>query len=382
MIPRELEHRARELATKFPIVAFVGPRQAGKSTLARMAFPDYAYVNLEKPDIRTLAARDPNSFLKAYDEKVIIDEVQQVPELFSYLQAKVDEDGVCGQFVISGSRNFLLMEKISQSLAGRVAILNVLPFSRFELSEAGHAPADLDAWLLAGGYPRIYDKQISPTDYYPFYIQTYLERDVRSIAAVGSIDSFRRFMQLCAGRTGCLLNMAALAADAGIDTRTAKRWMSILQESFIVTLLPPYFKNFSKRLVKSPKLYFCDTGLACSLLGLRSEDDVAFSPYKGALFENLVYNEFAKRNEARGRHENAWFWHETSSNEVDFLFGFEHDLQAVEAKSGQTFTLSWFKSMKVFTELADVGAENRLVVYGGDETLQTSKGKIVSWRDW
>ncbi len=382
MIKREAEVRIRYLATKFPAVAILGVRQTGKSTLAKMAFPDYDYVSLEDPDVRSLATSDPRGFLARYSCKVILDEVQRVPDLFSYLQTKMDSDDIEGNYILSGSRNFEIMQGITQSLAGRVAIVNLMPLSRFELEGANLEQDSPWETLFAGAFPRVYHKQILPTDYFPTYIQTYLERDVRNILNIGQLDTFRKFMGLCAGRIGNILNYTSLASDAGIDVRTARRWISVLEESYVAFTIPPYFNNFNKRLVKSPKLYFCDTGLACSLLGLTSANDVSISPFRGALFENYVLLEHLKRTRAAGLDDKVWFWHETQSNEVDFIYGPEHNLSIVEVKSGETFDLSWFNSMQIFSKLAKVSDKNKTIVYAGSESYSTSKGEIIAWNDW
>ncbi len=382
MIPREMQPKLLDLARKFPVVTITGPRQSGKSTLSKMTFPDYRYVTLENPNNREFAEIDPQGFLATYHNKVIIDEAQRVPQLFNYLQGHVDAADEPGQFILTGSQNFLLMDGVTQSLAGRTALLTLFPFSQTELSSQGKLPPTLDEWLLTGAFPRIYHSAIPAGDYYPPYIQTYLERDVRSLANVGNLDSFRRFMRLCAGRIGGIVDYSELAAEASIDQRTARRWLSTLQASSIVFLVQPFSKNFNKRLVKRPKLYLCDTGLACALLGLRTADDVALSPFRGALFENLVLMEHLKRQWARGVQPEVWFWHETATNEVDFIIGSESSPQAVEVKSGATFSAKWFKSMKVFSALANLGPDQRIVVYGGEDRLVTSQGKVLSWRDW
>ncbi len=382
MIPRLMQPKLKELAGKFPVVTVTGPRQSGKSTLAKMAFPDYRYVSLEDPDQRDFATNDPRGFLSTYDKEVIIDEAQRVPALFNYLQGQVDSADETGQYILTGSQNFLLMKGITQSLAGRAAFLSLYPLSQKELSNENMLTSNFDQWILRGAYPRLYRYDIEPADYYPPYIQTYLERDVRDLANVGSLETFRRFMRLCAGRIGNLVNVSEFATEAGVDMRTVKRWFSILQASSLVLLVQPFMKNYNKRLVKRPKLYLTDTGLACSLLGLRTVDDVALSPFRGALFENLVLMEYLKTQWAQGVSPNIWFWQETATNEVDFIIGDESHPRAVEAKSGATFSNRWFKSMKVFSELAKLEAEDRIVVYGGDEAFHTSQGEVVPWREW
>ena len=381
-IPREAVGKIQQLAGKFPVVSITGPRQSGKSTIAKRAFPSYDYVSLEDPNMRMFALEDPLGFLATYPDEAIIDEAQRVPELFSYLQSRVDESGAPGQYVLSGSQNFLLSNAISQSLAGRVAVMHLLPLSRHELHEDGQLLGRLDDWLLTGGYPRIYQQEIDPADFFPSYIETYLERDARAQLANTSLADFQRFLRLCAGRVGQLLDIGNLSTEAGVDSRTAKRWLSILQASFIVFLVQPYYRNFNKRLVKRPKLYFCDTGLACSLLGLRTAESVALSPFRGGLFENMAFSEHVKRTYAQGRPADVWFWQETATNEVDLVIEEDGLLRAVEVKSGATFDRKWFSSMKVFAQLADVDERDKTVVYGGDKDLKTSQGSVVSWRNW
>lgn len=382
MIPRLMQPKLQELATKFPVVTIVGPRQSGKSTLVRMAFPEYRYVSLENPSTRQFANDDPTGFFATYGAKTIIDEIQRVPQLFNYLQSEADKTDEPGQYILTGSQNFLLMSSVTQSLAGRTALLTLYPLSQRELIQANLLPGTLNEWLLQGAYPRVYKSTISPTDYYPAYIQTYLERDVRSEGNIGSLDTFQRFMRLCAGRIGSILDIGNISSEAGIDRRTAERWISVLEASSVVYLLRPFVKNFNKRLVKRPKLYFTDTGLACSLLGLQSVIDVELSAFRGGLFENLVLMEYLKRQQAIGIRPNAWFWHETSTNEVDFIFGSEAAPQAVEAKSGATFKREWFNPMKVFSNLAELEPDARSIVYGGDEALTTSHGTAIPWREW
>ena len=381
-INREACQKAIQLAEKFPVVSITGPRQSGKSTLAQHAFPEYAYVSLENPNDRAFAIEDPLGFIATYPKRTIIDEAQRAPELFNYLQGHIDSLGESGQYVLSGSQNFLLHDGITQSLAGRCAVMHLMPLSRFELAEDGTLPESLDEWLLSGGYPRVHQLGIDPADFYPSYVETYLERDARSQIADSSLYDFQRFLRLCAGRVGQILDIGNLAGESGIDARTAKRWLSVLQASFIVFLVQPYHNNFNKRLVKRPKLYFCDTGLACSLLGLRSTESLALSPFRGGVFENMVFTERMKRSYALGRTPGLWFWHETSTNEVDLVEEDDGCLRAVEVKSGATYDTKWFSSMRVFSKLAGLSADDKAVVYGGDVDLVTSQGAIVSWRTW
>ena len=282
------------MAKNFPVVTLTGPRQSGKSTLLKSCFTDYKYISLEDPDIRQLAENDPRGFLKDCGTKCIIDEAQRVPDLFSYLQTIVDSRDECGQFILSGSHNFLLMERISQSLAGRTGILKLFPFTAEELRAVDKLPNDLDEILLKGCYPRLYDKKVSAKEYFTSYLQTYVERDVRLLRNITDMAAFKRFLKLCAASVGSILNVASLAKDAGISVITANSWISILEASFILLRLPPYYKNFSKRVIKSPKIYFCDTGLLCNLLNIFNREQLQKSGLRGAIFENFVVTEYMK----------------------------------------------------------------------------------------
>lgn len=341
MFKRTLDPKLLALSKKFQVITLTGPRQSGKTTLVRTTFPNLPYVSLEEPDIRQIALSDPRGFLANYPEGAVLDEVQHVPELFSYIQSLVDGDRDI-QFVLTGSSNFLLMEKISQTLAGRTAILHLLPFSMAELSP-NIPPFDrYESLIFKGQYPRIYDRDIAPTDFYPSYIQTYVEKDVRMMKNIGDMNTFIRFVQLCAGRTGQLLNYACLASDAGISPNTAKAWLSILESSYIVYQLSPYHRNFNKRIMKSSKLYFYDTGVACSLLGIKDEDQVALHYMKGALFENLVINEYIKRSIHRGEKPEIYFWQDSQGKGIDCLLVDRENIVPIEIKAGKTMSSSFF----------------------------------------
>ena len=301
MIERTLQTKLLEFVKKYPIVTLTGPRQSGKSTLLRHSFPDYKYISLEDPDIRLFATDDPRGFLATYPDKTIIDEVQRVPALFSYIQTHVDKEGREGMYLLAGSHNFLLMESINQSLAGRTAILKLLPFSHVEMQKSGILPQTVDKEIFQGAYPRLYDKDLTPSDYYSFYIQTYVERDVRLMKNIGDLSKFIRFIKLCAGRIGQLLNQSSLANECGVAVSTISAWISVLEASYICYLLKPDYNNYAKRLVKAPKLYFYDTGLACSLLDIRTPEQVSTHFLRGGLFENLVINEFIKATYIRGK---------------------------------------------------------------------------------
>ncbi|MEI7848202.1 MAG: ATP-binding protein, partial [Chloroflexota bacterium] len=364
------------LAQKFQVITLTGPRQSGKTTLVKAVFPALPYVSLEEPDIRQIALTDPRGFLSNYPAGAILDEIQNTPDLFSYIQKLVDENRQL-QFILTGSSNFLLMEKISQTLAGRTAVLHLLPFSFAEL-EPGLMT--YESLIFKGQYPRIYDRDIAPTDFYPSYIQTYIERDVRLIKNIGDINAFIQFTRLCAGRIGQLLNLTGLANDAGISPNTAKAWLSILESSYILYRLQPYHSNFNKRLVKSPKLYFYDTGVACSLLGLHDENQVNLHYLKGALFENLVITEFIKRNFHRGENYQPYFWQDSHGKEIDCLLIAGEKITPVEIKSSKTMSTSYFENLKSWRPLVNMPQGQSYVVYGGDESMQTSAGTFVSWR--
>jgi hypothetical protein len=377
MIERTLASKVTSLAQKFQVITLTGPRQSGKTTLVRATFPDLPYVSLEEPDIRQIALTDPRGFLSNYPNGVILDEIQNTPELFSYIQRIVDENRQI-QFILTGSSNFLLMEKISQTLAGRTAVLHLLPFSLQELEPLADSYENL---IFKGQYPRIYDRAIPPTDFYPSYIQTYVDRDVRMIKNIGDINAFIQFTQLCAGRIGQPLNYASLASDAGISPNTAKSWLSILESSYILFRLQPYHRNFNKRLIKSPKLYFYDTGVACSLLGIREQEQVNLHYMKGSLFENLILNEFIKRSFNRGENRQPYYWQDNHGKEIDCLLVNGERVTAVEIKSGKTMSTSYFENLKYWQSLAALPENQEYVVYGGEQSMQTSVGTLISWRN-
>ena len=371
-----------ELAGKFPVVYVTGPRQSGKTTLVRDAFPDYGYLSLEDPDTLRAFEDDPRTFLARYGSRMIFDEAQRAPELLSYLQGVVDAGGEPGQFVLTGSQNFLLMKSVSQSLAGRVAVLTLPPLSYHELAGADLEPGSQEEWLLRGGYPRLFDAGIETADFFPAYVQTYLQRDVRAELGIRRIADFDRFLRLCAARNGELLNVSSLASDCGIAVRTARDWLSALETSSIIYLLQPYSSNTSKRLIKSPKLYFLDTGLACSLLGFERADELALCREKGALFETAVISELLKRAFAQGREPRLSFWRDSNGNEVDLVV--ERGLkpvQAVEIKSSRTYNTRFFDVLDRVAK-PELGLEKgaRSVVYGGELDLGTEHGNLISYR--
>lgn len=379
MIGRTLKSKLTEMSTKYPIVTLTGPRQSGKSTLLKNSFPDYKYVSLEDPDMRLFATDDPRGFLTTYPDKTIIDEVQRVPSLFSYIQTHTDKENKEGMYLLAGSHNFLLMENVNQSLAGRTAILKLLPFSHHEMDEGKILPSNINNEIFTGAYPRIYDKGINPNDYYPFYIQTYVERDVRLLRNIGDLSKFIKFLKLCAGRIGQLLNFSSLANECGISVTAATNWLSILEASYICYLLKPDYNNYAKRLVKTPKLYFYDTGLACSLLDIQNAEQITTHFLRGGLFENLVINEFVKECYNKGIEPSLSFWRDSTGNEVDLLQTTGGKQYAYEIKSGATYSPDFFKGISKWAKLANVATEQCFVIYNGDKNLNTSAGEVKAW---
>lgn len=377
MIPRILSSKIMELSTKYPILTLTGPRQSGKSTLLRSQFPNYTYLSLENPDLREFALTDPQGFIKTYPSNVILDEVQRTPRLLSYLQTHVDLAGEEGMYLLAGSQNFHLLNHVSQSLAGRTALLRLLPFSRLELHNADMLDFSIDEQIYHGFYPRLFDKGIDPVDYYPSYIQTYLERDVREILKVSDLNKFIKFIRLCAGRVGQILNMTSLSNETGISSTTAESWLSVLEASYICYRLEPNFKNYNKRIIKSPKLYFYDTGLACSLLGLTSSEQVKTFYMRGALFENLVINQFIKDSYNYGRIPDVTFWRDSQGNEIDLIVTEGTESSGFEIKSGQTYLPDFFKGLEKWGKLSGTPSDRLNVIYTGDQTLHTSKGNLL-----
>lgn len=380
MINRVIEKKVKQAAEKMPVIAVTGPRQSGKSTLVQKVFPNYTYVNLEDIEQRGFAKEDPKGFLSNLGAYAIIDEVQNVPDLLSYIQVVVDKEKRTGQFVISGSQNLQLMESVSQSLAGRVAIFNLLPFSLEELSQTKFAQDKYEKYILKGFYPPIYDRDLNPSTWLLDYIQTYVERDLRQIVNVTDLWAFRQFLEICAGRTGQLINLSEMGNVIGVSYKTVQKWLSVLQTSFIIYTLRPYHKNYNKRIIKAPKLYFYDTGLACALLNIRNIDDLNRHFAKGALFENFVINEILKNQYNRNLKPRPYFWIAAGNNEVDLLFDKAGELIPIEIKSGRTISANFFKSLRYFQTLSGALPENSFLVYGGDEVQQRSIVNILSWR--
>lgn len=381
MIERDLAPRILRAAASFPAVTLTGPRQSGKSTLCRALFPEHPYANLESPDVREFAASDPRGFLAQFPRGSILDEVQRAPELASYLQPLIDQDPAPGRWILSGSQNFALLESVSQSLAGRSAVLHLLTLSLPEIARFPGPPRTLDEILFTGGYPRIYDRGIPASDWLSSYAATYIERDVRTISNVGDLTAFRRFVELCAGRTAQLLNYSQLAADSGVSQPTAKAWVSILQASFIIFLLPAWSGNLRKRLVKMPKLHFYDTGLACHLLGVRSAQELRTHPLRGAVFETWVASEAAKHRLNAGEMGGMHHYRDRSGVEADLLVDRSGgSVRVVEAKAGATIAKDMLAPALRVAELLGGGeGEQPLVVYGGDERQERSGCVVSGW---
>lgn len=379
MILRTAEHTLRTLASQFKAVAVTGPRQTGKTTLTRYVFPDKPYVSLENPDERLFATDDPRGFLSRYPDGAVLDEVQRAPDLFSYLQQILDEKTKPGSFILTGSNNFLLQEGISQTLAGRVAYLTLLPFSATDGELDQEMTGETDEWILRGGYPPIYDQPVDHNQWLSQYIRTYVERDVRQIRNITNMSAFERFLRLAAGRVGSLLNKQSLAVESGVDNKTIDAWLGVLEHSYVTYRLQPYHKNFNKRVVKMPKLYFYDTGLACALLGIRDTGQIRNHPLRGALFENMVINEYVKWFHNRGREPDLYFWRDNTGHEIDLIQSEGDRLQATEIKASATPHRSFFKELHFWNKISHT--KGGTVIYDGSQTQTYSDGTtIVPWR--
>ena len=395
MIRRTLQPTLAQVARQYPVVTLTGPRQSGKTVLVRATFPDHQYVSLEDPDLRSFAMEDPRGFLGHLSGPSILDEVQRAPELFSYLQTTVDEDDTPGRFILSGSQNFLLLKSISQSLAGRCAVLHLLALSMSELQggeplplakigsglpgKLRTSPDDVMESLFKGFYPRIHAKDLEAGRWLGNYYQTYVERDVRDLVNVGDLEAFGRFIRLCAGRNGQLLNLSSLANDCGISHTTARRWLSILETSFLVRLLRPHHRNFSKRLIKSPKLYFLDSGLLCYLLRIRSPEDLELHASRGAIFETFVLSELFKNYLHRGEEPDLYFWRDSTGHEIDVLIERGSELVPIEIKSGQTVSGDYFKGLAFWRRLVDDPEAPAALIYAGDRSFRRHGVTVYPW---
>ena len=381
MIPRNASKAIRVLLKGFPAVTLTGPRQSGKTTVAKAVFSDHPYVSLEDPDVRRAATDDPRSFLERFPNGAILDEVQRCPDLFSYLQTALDSDGRMGLFILTGSQQFGLLAGVSQSLAGRTAFLELLPFSVSELARARKLPMNLDAMMLKGSYPPLYSRKITASAWFSAYVTAYIERDLRQMLKIHELETFQRFIRLCAGRTGQLLNLSSLATECGITHNTVKSWISVLEASYIVYLVRPHHANFHKRLVKMPKLFFYDVGLASWLLGIRTVEQLQTHPLRGSLFETFVVSELTKLQVNRGENSRLHFWRDSNGNEIDIIIEDGTRLIPVEVKSGKTLSPTAFSGLEKWCSLAGVNAATPFLVYGGTETYQQNGIKVVGWRD-
>lgn len=384
IIERNIAPVVRRAAENYPVVTITGPRQSGKTTLAKALFADYEYLSLEAPDAAEFAREDPRGFLDTYDGRVILDEIQNVPQLLRYLQPLVDEKSEAGRFVLTGSEHFSLSEAISQSLAGRTAIVRLLPCSYDELQRFDDVPDDLWDVVWAGGYPRIFDRGIDPHDWLSNYVATYVQRDVRQVLNVTDLTAFMTFLRLCAGRTAQERNLSNLGGDAGVTHNTARSWLSVLQTGFITFELPPFVSNIRKRLIKAPKLHFLDSGLVCQLLGIRSSDQLVHHPLRGAIFETWVVSEIYKHRAHAGHRPSMYHMRQSRGPEVDCVIGDGAETILVEVKSGATARGEYLRSIAEFAadlEEADESTEVvRRLVYGGDQRQRRSLGEVVPWR--
>jgi len=380
MIERDMKQTMLQLADQYPVVVITGPRQSGKTTLCRTTFPDKTYVNLEMPDIRQYAMDDPRSFLADYSDGVILDEIQRAPDLLSYIQGMVDENDQAGRFILTGSQQFEMMHSVSQTLAGRVGLLKLLPLSLAELQRHGFE-INADTQLFAGSYPRIYDKQMNPTQVMGDYFETYVQRDIRQLVQLKNVALFETFVRLCAGRVGQLLNLSSLAADAGVSHTTAREWINLLEASYILFQLRPWHANISKRLIKAPKLYFYDTGLVSYLLGMESRKHMHSHPLRGALFENMIIVETLKYRLNRGRRSNLLFYRDSGGHEVDLLLTSGAQLYPIEIKSGATVNRDYFKGLNHFATVSKQNIAAGAVVYGGDSAQARGVWEVCPFQE-
>lgn len=380
MIQREIQDRVIQASKKMPVICITGPRQSGKTTLVKYLFPDFKYFNLEFPEHRQFAQTDANSFLSEIENGIIIDEIQRVPDLLSTIQYIVDEKKIIGKVIITGSQNILLMQSVSQTLAGRVALFTLLPFSVSELQGTDFEENTLEDYMVKGFFPRIYDQKLDKNTWLQDYINTYIERDVRQITAVKDLTMFSNFVHLCAGHTGQIINYSTFSNNLGVDVKTVKAWMSILETSYVVFLHQPYYKNFNKRIIKSPRLYFYDPGLACNLLGIAKANEITTHYLKGGLFESFVISELHKHIFNHRLNANIYFFRDSNGNEIDAITELSGKPKAIEIKSGKTIIPDFFKSFKYFDKLfSGIDSENYLV-YGGDELQKRSAATVLGWK--
>ncbi len=380
-VKRRIEHIIKSQLSKFPVLALTGPRQSGKTTLLKELFKDYRYVSLENPDMRSFATEDPSGFLNEYSENTILDEVQRVPTLFSYIQGIVDKNKKMGQFILSGSQNFHLLVNITQSLAGRVALFKLLPLDFEEMRSGALLSESYAETAVKGFYPAIFDRDINPRIFYSNYVQTYIEKDVTELLNIKDLKLFRNFLSLCAARAGQLLNLNSLANECDISHPTAKSWLSLLESSYLVFLLQPYHQNFNKRIVKSPKLYFYDTGLLNFLLGIRTSSNLEIDRLKGNIFENMIVAEFQKRNYHEYLLQEYHFWQDSNGNEVDILTKTDSGFEVFEVKATQTISSDLFKQLDRFEDIAAPSKVSKTLIYGGLMNQKRTKYNVTSWKN-
>ncbi len=381
MITRKIEAHLKKLATQFPVITISGPRQSGKTTLAKALFADRPYVSFENPDTREFARQDPRGFLQQYAQGAVFDEIQRTPAIVSYLQQIVDEGGKRCRFVLTGSQQFGLRSQITQSLAGRAAYCTLLPFSYAEwYGQSNINPPALEQVLFAGLYPPVHDRKLDSQLWYTNYIQNYVERDVRQIINIGELRSFQLFVKMCAARTGQLLNLSSLASDCGIAVNTAKAWISVLEASYIIFLLHPHYKNFGKRLIKTPKLYFYDTGILASLLSIKKPEELLAHSMRGAIFESMIVTEIKKYFFNAGVPENLYFWRDRAGLEIDLVREDGEHLRGVEIKSAKTITSDFFTSLAKWKHIAGATATSLNLVYGGEHSQQRQETRVIPWR--
>jgi predicted AAA+ superfamily ATPase len=383
MVERQLTAFLKAQVEKFPVITLTGCRQSGKTTLCRELFQDKPYANLEDPELRLYAMEDPKGFLGDFPQGAVLDEIQRVPELFSYIQVICDKKKKNGLFVLTGSHNFSLMESISQSLAGRTLVSTLMPFSLAEIINAKLLEKEnwsVEEAILNGGYPRVLAEGIQPDIWMPSYINTYLERDIRSLSNIQDLDLFQKFIGLCAGRIGQLVNYSSLAVEVGVNDKTIRQWINLLKTSYLVFELRPFHKNYGKRLTKNGKLYFCDTGVACNVLGIHQDEHLKFHPLKGALFENLIVLEYLKNRYNMGKAMDLFFWRDHSGHEIDILLGNEFSLEAVEIKSAKTVKGNMFNNLAWFSDIAGNAVQKKSIIYGGDSRQNRANGQVIPWK--
>lgn len=383
IINRTIRLVLERIAHQFPVIALIGPRQSGKTTIAQLVFSKHTYISLEDLDIRAQAQKDPREFLEFYKNPygLILDEIQNVPTLLSYIQTQVDKSRIPGYFILTGSQNYLVTQQLSQSLAGRVAIFTLLPLSISELKLGGLLPNTIEELVYKGSYPGLYVQPIDLPIWYSSYILTYLERDVRQLTSIKDLTTFQLFLKLCAGRTGQLLNLSSLANDCGINLKTAQGWLSLLQATYIVFLLQPHYKNFNKRLIKTPKLYFYDTGLVCSLLGITSSEQLKTHYLRGSLVECLIISNFFKESFNIGRIPQIYFWRDNHGHEVDCLLEQGERLIPIEIKAGRTVSSDYFSELVYWSKLANIDPSLGYIVYAGLAGQRSKHGQVVPWKD-